>query len=226
MITTSYRLEDFLLFSESVYWRLFELHNAAWWPLALAGPALGALAWLALTRGRGSRPTALLLAAAWSHAGLAFVGQRYASINWAAEPLVPAFLLQAALLLSLVVRPPPRANPNRASRGIALGLIAYAVAGHPWTALAAGRPLAGAELFALAPDPLAFATLGYALLLPGTARTWLIGALAALWCALSATTLLALGSLAGGVPLVVPLLAAVALVLRRRLDSSGPDKGR
>ena len=32
-----YGLEDFLLFSASTYQRLFELHNAAWWPAPLLG---------------------------------------------------------------------------------------------------------------------------------------------------------------------------------------------
>ena len=31
----TYRPEDFLLFSPRVYWRMFELHNAALWPLQL-----------------------------------------------------------------------------------------------------------------------------------------------------------------------------------------------
>ena len=34
MLDWSYRLSDFLLFSPRVYWRMFELHNAALWPTA------------------------------------------------------------------------------------------------------------------------------------------------------------------------------------------------
>ena len=41
MLDWSYRLSDFLLFSPRVYWRMFELHNAALWPLPLAMLALG-----------------------------------------------------------------------------------------------------------------------------------------------------------------------------------------
>ena len=37
----SYRAEDFLLFSPRVYWRTFELHNAALWPLHFATLAAG-----------------------------------------------------------------------------------------------------------------------------------------------------------------------------------------
>ena len=39
----TYRPADFLMFAPRTYWRLFELHNAAWWPapplLLLAGLA-------------------------------------------------------------------------------------------------------------------------------------------------------------------------------------------
>ncbi len=38
----TYRLEDFLLFSPRVYWRMFELHNEAVWPLQIATLLLGA----------------------------------------------------------------------------------------------------------------------------------------------------------------------------------------
>ena len=37
----SYRPQDFLLFSPRTYWRLFELHNEALWPLHLLTFAIG-----------------------------------------------------------------------------------------------------------------------------------------------------------------------------------------
>ena len=37
----TYRPEDFLLFSPRVYWRMFELHNAALWPLQVLALAAG-----------------------------------------------------------------------------------------------------------------------------------------------------------------------------------------
>src|SRR5262245_6330489 len=37
----TYRPEDFLLFSPRVYWRMFELHNAALWPLQVPVLAAG-----------------------------------------------------------------------------------------------------------------------------------------------------------------------------------------
>ena len=36
----TYRPSDFLMFAPDTYWRLFELHNAAWWPLGLLANVL------------------------------------------------------------------------------------------------------------------------------------------------------------------------------------------
>ena len=44
----SYRPSDFLMFAPRTYWRLFELHNGAWWPaqpLAVLAE-LGWMGWL------------------------------------------------------------------------------------------------------------------------------------------------------------------------------------
>ena len=37
----TYRPVNFLLFSPRVYWRMFELHNAALWPLQVLALAAG-----------------------------------------------------------------------------------------------------------------------------------------------------------------------------------------
>ena len=50
----TYRPEDFLLFSPRVYWRMFELHNARYWPLHLVTLAVGhRMVLLALRQHRG-----------------------------------------------------------------------------------------------------------------------------------------------------------------------------
>ena len=49
----TYRLSDFALFSPRVYYRLFELHNQALWPLQIVTLALGLLV-LVLLAGRPS----------------------------------------------------------------------------------------------------------------------------------------------------------------------------
>ena len=56
----TYRPEDFLLFSPRVYWRMFELHNAALWPLHVLTLAAGLIiilliAWRPRSRGTLAR---------------------------------------------------------------------------------------------------------------------------------------------------------------------------
>src|SRR5688572_7060271 len=96
----TYKLEDFLLFSPRAYWRMFELHNAAWWPLHLLtlGAGVG-IVLSTLRRPQGSALwIALILAALWAFAGWSFLWIRYPGINWAIVYVAPAFWLQALLL--------------------------------------------------------------------------------------------------------------------------------
>jgi hypothetical protein len=46
----TYRPEDFLLFSPRVYWRMFELHNTALWPLHVLALAAGLIIVLLVAR--------------------------------------------------------------------------------------------------------------------------------------------------------------------------------
>ena len=77
-----------------------------------------------------------------------------------------------------------------------------------------------AEVFALAPDPTAIATLGMLLWChvqrPISRRLLqLLGALTLLQCTISAATLLTMGSLQGGVPMAAALAAVIAALAKR-----------
>ncbi|RUV57393.1 hypothetical protein EOA88_34825, partial [Mesorhizobium sp. M5C.F.Ca.IN.020.14.1.1] len=76
----TYRLEDFLLFSPRVYWRMFELANAAFWPLHLLTLGAGlAIVLLVLRRPpRHGLWIALVLAALFAFVGWSFLSSRYA----------------------------------------------------------------------------------------------------------------------------------------------------
>lgn len=210
---------DFLLFSERVYWRLFELANAATWPWPLAALVLGlGIAALVLLRPRaGGRIVAAVLAIAWLVVAWAFLWTEYRAVNWAAVYAVPFFVLEAVLLVLLgsvgnrmVVR--ARGNP-----GVLLGLalFAYALVLHPLLAPLAGRPLRGAEIFAVAPDPTAIATLGLVAAAGGGAmRLWLLP-VPFLWCVASWATLATMGSPQAWLPLACAFLALAALALNR-----------
>lgn len=231
----TYRPADFLMFSPRIYERLFESLNAAWWP---AQPLLvgAGLAWLVLrwrapaapsadgARGNAALGAALVLAACWALTARAFLLERYAPINWAATGFAAGFALQALglVLASATGHLSGRATGPRAAVGYALGL--WALAGHPLLPLAFDRPWRQAEVFGLAPDPTALATLAFLLLVQGDARgaRWLLRLLwivPVAWCALSAATLATMGSAQAAVMLVAPVLALLAARRARPADS-------
>ena len=211
--------EDVLPFEARVYWSLFALENEAVWPAQPLLLAAGAAFLLCLLLGR--RPPARwlgpVLGAAWLWAGWHFVALRYGTVNWGAPTLAWGFYAEAALLaaLGLAGRPAFAARGWRAGTGV--GLLAAALLGWPLLAPLDGRPWREAEVFALAPDPTALATL--ALLALGRRSPWtaLLAVVPVLWLALSALTLVTLGAWQGWVVLAALLagLAACAAPGRR-----------
>jgi len=186
----TYRAEDFLLFSPRVYWRLFELHNAALWPLHVVTLAAGLTVILLIARrprGRARWP-ALILAIAWIFVGWSFLWNRYATINWAAAYIAPAFAVEGVLLL-IVSLPDGLAFDRRGLAGWTGYLIlGFALAGQPLLAPLQGRGWASSEVFGIAPDPTAMATLGVLLLARGKLLPALLP-IPVLWCLLSGMTL-------------------------------------
>jgi peptidoglycan/LPS O-acetylase OafA/YrhL len=173
----TYRLSDFLMFAPDTYWRLVERYNRELWPLQAVALAAGALLLVLAARPRPwtGRAVAAVLALSWLWVGWAFHGQRYATINWAAQYLAAAFVLQAALLagVALFARAGDRAAESRRVRTLGGALAAAGVLLYPLLAPALGRPWAQAEVFALMPEPTALATLGLLLATSGRQRTWL-----------------------------------------------------
>lgn len=211
----TYEAGDFLLFSPRVYWRLFEIHNQALWPAQFAALALGLLLAFGLLR-PGSWPSRLVLpvlAVVWLWVAWCFFLQRYATINWAAAYIAPLFIAEALLFAWLAFsRGGFRWQPTR----LAAGLYLYALALHPFIGLISGRPILGAELFGMAPDPTAIATLGLLSAAQPGRMTWLLLAPPLLWCAASAATLLAMGAWEGWVPFAAIALTIAAQARRRR----------
>lgn len=211
----TYRPHDLLLFSEEVYWRLFELHNEAWWPLPVLAlfVASGVAVHAAWPRAWSGRFIGIVLAGAWGFVAWAFLWQRYAPINWAAAYVAPAFVLEALLLLGAGLAGQPLFTERpRAGRTIGLAIFAYALALHPLVAVVSGRPLWGADVFGLAPDATAMATLGLLAAAERSAVTWILGIVPALWCLASFATLHTIGTWEGWIP-----LAALALAIGARL---------
>ncbi|MDP1585001.1 MAG: DUF6064 family protein [Bradyrhizobium sp.] len=191
----TYRLEDFLLFSPRVYWRTIELHNAALWPLHVFTLIAGIIILLLVARRPRSsvRWLGLLLAIAWIFVGWSFLWTRYATINWAAAYVAPAFVVEGVLFLvagSLL-------NGLTFGRRGFVGwtgyfLLGFALAGQPSLAPLQGRGWASSEVFGIAPDPTAIATLGLLLLARGRLVPLLLP-IPVLWCLLSGITLRTMG---------------------------------
>jgi uncharacterized protein DUF6064 len=218
----TYTLSDFLLFSPLVYYRLFEIHNRALWPAQIATLALGLVVMTLLwwpTRAR-DRVVPAILGALWLFIAWSFVWERYATINWAAPYVAPAFALEGLLLIW------PGALGNRSAFAAErdplpmLGLVLFALClfGYPLLPWLAGRPWWAAEVFGVAPDPTAAATLAALALARGRVR-WALMIVPLLWCAITGATLWAMEA---GDFFVAPALALGALatmIMRRQRQS-------
>jgi len=209
----TYGPRDLLLFSAQTYYRLFELYNLEWWPLQMLALALGAAVLALGWRGgeRAGRAIAVILAVCWLWVAWAFHWQYYASINLVAGYFALAFALQALLLLWLgVVRGRLAPVPaTRLQQRAGFGLLLFALLIFPLMGPLLGRSWTQSEVFGMAPDPTALATLG-ALLLAGPRRVWWLYPIPLAWCLISGTTLWAME-----VPdfAIVPLAALLALTL-------------
>jgi hypothetical protein len=215
MLDWSYRLSDFLLFSPRVYWRMFELHNAALWPLPVAMLALGiAMFAVVILRPRQSRQAvAILLAVLWAWVGWSFVWERYATINWAAAYAAPLFAIEA-LLLSAVGGIAKRLSFDQRGARRALGLLLIALAlAYPLLAPLFGRPWQAAEIFGMAPDPTAIGTLGFLVMARGKSVLPLY-LVPVLWCLMSVLTLWAMEDAQAWMLALALTLLGLALALR------------
>jgi len=186
----TYSLSDFLMFSQRSYYRLIALYNEAVWPAHLLGLAVGLAVIVCVARpGPQMRRVALLaLALAWAWIGWAYHLERYADINTAGPWFALAFGVQALLLGFLAARP-HGAAPARMQKQVALGFISLAVLAYPLLALGSSHGWGQAEVFGIAPDPTAIATLGVLLACRVHLVAWLIPLA---WCAVSGATLMEL----------------------------------
>jgi hypothetical protein len=210
----TYRAEDFLLFSSRVYSRMFELHNAALWPLHVLTLAAGLIIILLIARrpATWARWIAFILAILWVFVGWSFLWNRYATINWAAAYVAPAFAVEGVLLLVIGSLRDGLAFDRRGPAGwIGYLILAFALAGQPLLAPFQGRGWASSEVFGIAPDPTAMATLGVLLLARGQLLPVLLP-IPVLWCLLSGMTLQTMGEPQAWAPYAALVLAVTAWI--------------
>ena len=214
----TYTLSDIQSFSLHSYYRLFELYNRAIWPAQILALALGIAILVLLRRAEPWRGRAItvLLAACWLWVAVVFLAHRYATLTWSARYFAWGFGVEAALLLWTALR--GRLIFERRLAGLAIFLAALVVP--PLSGPLVGRTWRQVEVFGVAPDPTAVATLGILLLAAGRVR-WELAALPLLWCAVSGATLLSMHAPDAGIPIAAAVLglslaASRALARRRR----------
>ena len=221
----TYALSDLLLFSPRTYYRLFELYNASVWPAQIAAIAVGIVILYLLVRPgpMAGKLVAGLLAACWLFVACGYFYVRYATINWAAPYFAAGFALEAFLLIWIgIFRGSLLFRLDRTWMSV-IGLCIYlfALALLPLIGPLLGRPWMQAEIFGLAPDPTAIATLG--LLLIATGR--MIGVLLVIpmiWCAVSAATLWTMGSPEARAVIAVLFVCILATFYKTRSDFTAP----
>jgi multidrug transporter EmrE-like cation transporter len=210
----TYRPEDFLLFSPRVYWRLFELQNAQYWPLHLLALALGGLILvLAFRQSHGQdRWIWLLFAALWMFIGWSFLWQLYATINWAIAYVAPVFAVQALLLIVAASGKVTFDRQDIAGRA-GLLLATFGLVFYPLLPALFGRPWTNAEVFGIAPDPTAIATLGFLLAASGR-MVLLLFPVPLIWLLLSGVTLDTMGDRQSSIPLLAAGTTVALLCFR------------
>ncbi len=227
----TYRPADLLMFSPSIYWRLFESLNRQVWPWALALLAAAAVlgvwwvrsGWVhRLNRAHPAtaRAAVALMVFAWAGVAWVFFWQRFAPVSTAGETFALGFVGQAMGLALLALSPGLRWATSLSLRtGIGLALAAWVLVGHPALAAVFDRPMAQAEWSGLAPDPTALATLAVLLLLDAPKHGFTHGLQRALWvvpllwCAITSVTLWTLNEPQAVVMALLALLAAGAGML-------------
>lgn len=219
----TYSLSDFLMFSARTYFRQFELMNRELWPLQLPALAAGAviLACMLRTWSAGARIAFALLSLGWLWTGWAYHLQRYAEINTGAPYFANGFFFQAGLLAWTALRQPAAPRTGLPARAATL-LVVIAVAIYPLLALIEGRSWWQAEVFGLAPDPTAVATIGAMLFWRAPWFPWVIPLL---WCAASSATLMELRAPLAWLPAALAFAGMAAGLARRsgRQQVSGTE---
>lgn len=215
----TYTLSDFLLFSPRTYYRLIERHNEAVWPAQIVTIGLGLVIAGLLRRptARPGRVVSAILTMLWSWVALAFVWQRYATINWAANYLVWLYAIEVLALAWIgVARGRLRFGGRQDAAGIlGMALLLPSLLLYPALAPLLSRGWQQAEVFGVAPDPTVIATIGLLLLAEGPPH-WGLLAVPVLWCLISGATLLAMGSPEASLVLPAALFAVVASTWSRR----------
>lgn len=217
---STYTLSDFLMFSPRVYQRMFETHNTAVWPLHVLTGAFGLFIIYRLIRRIDGYDRFIFagLGIIWLWIAWSFFWERFSQIYWPAYYVAPIMALQGILLVwTGVAKSNLIAIPTRnMHHNISVIVFAVALLGYPLVALLAQRSWRSAEVFGIAPDPTAIATL---VLLSFTrfSTNWAFFVVPFFWALLTGLThwAMATGEFALS-PMLAIIIACTALAYKSR----------
>src|SRR5690606_33584747 len=158
-----------------------------------------------------TRLTFVGLGIIWIWVGWAFFWVRYATLNWAAHYVAPAYALEGLMLIAAGLLDQQFSFSSAAAfpRTAAIVLLAAILVGYPLIAPAFGRSWSAAEVCGIAPDPTALATLAVLAASPKGGRLVLM-VIPLLWIVISTATLWTLQSPEYW---IAPLAAVLALAI-------------
>lgn len=195
-----------LPFTESEFLDVFAAYNGALWPAALAWWLLSLVALAAVLRGRARGPAVpTLMAGLWAWSGVAYHFGFFTRINPAARVFGALFLVQAALVIWVGRREPPRLVPGRSPRQIVGVLLAAYGLVYPLLAVVLVGPYPRIPTFGV-PCPTTLFTSGLLILVTPPRRSLLVIPL--LWSLIGGSAAILLG-----VTTDFALLAAAAVLL-------------
>lgn len=192
----SFSLRDLLIFSPESYFKLFELSNNALWPfhIPLALLTIAALVLLYKRTQFGPRLILIWLGLVWAFVAYSYFGLYFSQLSTYADKISYVFWAQTCFLLIVALTTNHELIRNLKTPikqwklQLGGGLILYGLLIHPFVSLSLwNQPLSRIELFSIAPDPTAIATIGFILLLPVRLYLLLI-AIPVLWLLFSMMT--------------------------------------
>ena len=190
---TSYSLSDFILFSDRVYYRQFELYNHAVWPLHLIAILFSLVIiytlWKKPAAAWTGRLIAVLLTLSWIWVAWVFLYERFYQIHVVANWYALGFVLQAGLLAwyGIIKNQFTLSDDSRLRINIVLVLLFISLLIYPFIAFMTGRSWLQFEMFSLAPDPTVLATIAILFLYKASS---LLYVLPITWLLISSVTLI------------------------------------
>ena len=188
---TSYSLSDFILFSDKIYYRQFELYNHAIWPLHL----ISILFSLVIIYTLWKKPVwaghviAVLLTFSWVWVAWAFLYAYFYQIHVVANWYALGFVLQAGLIawFGIIKNQFTLAEVSHTKIKIGLVLVFISLILYPFIALFTGRSWLQFEMFSLTPDPTVLATIAILVLCKASRVLYIIPIM---WLVISGMTLI------------------------------------